>query len=31
MVRSKPIRNLAGAFMKALSDDWKSPRSKRTT
>jgi hypothetical protein len=26
MVRSKPIRNLAGAFMKAL-DDWKSPRS----
>jgi hypothetical protein len=27
MVRSKPIRNLAGAFMKALSDDWKSPRS----
>jgi hypothetical protein len=27
MVRSKPIRNFAGAFMKALSDDWKSPRS----
>jgi hypothetical protein len=26
-VRSKPRRNLADAFMKALADDWKAPRS----
>jgi len=27
VVRSKPRKNLAGTFLKALSDDWKSPRS----
>ena len=27
IVRSKPRKNLAGAFMKALSDDWRVPRS----
>ena len=27
IVRSKPRKNLAGAFMQALADDWKALRS----